>query len=512
MGTAMKNPEQIEIGPVLIANVEQLYSWSNDGGISAGSSGAGFSLRALTPKRIVHFDAPVSLEENFDFEQSDSNFPVLIELRNRTFCERTFLSFEDVRAIHFREENARESYERFPTPSFGMSEVALLVSPDLFCGNPGIEPIKVEQQDFDNEKFRRLDVLCGSILLIMSARQTDSLGSTFTQALCEESSEDLPELLQVIVAYRWGRPVPESEIGKFVYAILDYMFENLDNYRSIESENSAVQWTHRLRELTEKLESPNLVVGKPPSERFGGMESVLTSSSTLKELSDASNSFRTIQYAVLIALMRRDTKSFVHWLQTSTENTEEVRLTAAFLLGFRCSRRLILDRKIRTPLRDKVLTRVISESLLSNSVPILLPIPSGFVEPIEPRSRKLSSVPESVGITNSGSERTITISGADLVGIDLQNSLNGKFTLTIRASSLELQVVPQVSEPADLVSDPKPKVPKSSGRPKKTEDSSDKPKTLRAPAKSPSGRAKIGSMAEPSETLFSDDVDSPPKD
>ena len=475
---------------VVIASVEQLYAWSNDGGLSAGLMGAGYAHQVLTPRRIISFSAPVSILENYDFEQPESAFPVLIELGGDQLCDRTFISFEDILSVHFRSEEELQSYERFPTPSFGMSKVSKSVSPDLFEGNPEGEPIDVKQIEFDQARYQKLEILAGSLLFVLRARVSDEIGTEFCRALFSDEKVDLPPLLQCFSDYRWGRKPPDSAIGLFVYTILDYTLQNLIEYRAIDSEVAAVAWAQRLLEISHHLDSKVPDDVKPPSERFSGMKSILSSTSALKELPDSSNPFRVMQYAILIGLMRRDVRAFQHWIDTSQDNCEEVQLAAAFILGFQCDRRSILDRKIRTAELDKVMCRAISESMQSLKITSLAGVSSACVEPLQRVESSKTQKSELVG-----QDTTIVIKGRDLLGMDLENLSDGGFTLTIRGSSLliaeEGELVQREQDSSiDRSVDSKPA---PGSRKVGSQSKSSKPT---------SGRKKVGSMAEPSVSIF----------
>jgi len=486
--------------PVVLASVEQLYAWSNDGGIAASSTGAGYAHQKLTPRKIVSFRAPVSVLENFDFDLPESAFPVLIELYNIDLCDRTFISFEEVRAVHFRSEAELEAYERFPTPSFGMSEVALLVSGHLFEGLPNDEPIDVQQIEFDEFSYQKLESMAGSILFVCRARETDVLGTQFAQALMSEESFDLPPLLQVLCDYRWSRGLPESELGKFVFLILDYSFKHLGEYRDIDSDTLAINWSERLLELTRDFDSSTPENVKTPSERFKGMANILTSSSPLKDLSDSSNAFQVFQYAVLIALMRRDAKAFDHWIVASRENCEEVKLAAAFLLGLRCGRRSVLDRKIRTSELDRALSSAISESMLDYKEKWLKSIPLDILKPLN-KGMKAEIASPSTSTSGQQShedkETTIVINGEDLVSLTLDQLLNGKFSITVRGSKLQV-----LESEKPIKNDTSPESENSTLKPLKKPRKSTDPSSSSNKSKSTSNRKKVGSYADPSNPLF----------
>jgi hypothetical protein len=154
--------------------------------------------------------------EHFDFEQPEKIFPLLIELYNSELCDRTFISFEDVRAVHFRSADELEAFQRFPTPSFGMSEVALLVSPDLFDGNPDDEPISIQQNEFDESKYQKIESFAGSILFSIHARDTDEMGTIFVRSLMTEEVVELPPLLKELSDYRWARNSGDTPLSNFV--------------------------------------------------------------------------------------------------------------------------------------------------------------------------------------------------------------------------------------------------------------------------------------------------------
>ena len=491
-----------ESKPVIVASRDQLLSWVNDGGIAAGLNGAGYSHQRLTPKKIVSFKAPVSILENFDFELPETNFPLLIELYNSELCDRTFVAFEDVRAVHFRTETELVAFQRFPTPAFGMSEVLLLVSPELFEGNPEDESINVQQSEFDDLKYQKLESFAGSILFAIQARVTDEIGTLFVRSLISNEEIQLPPILQALADYRWARDTSSMPLSSFVSKILNFTFQNLSDYRAIDSESAAVEWSNRLLDLTVDFDSFATEGQKPPSERFRGMANILSSESALKELADSSNPFQVMQYAILIALMRRDPKSFLHWTSTARGNCEEVRLAAAFLLGIRCSRPLILERKIRTEELEKALARAISESMLDNESTTLGSISSSVVAPLNQVRSKKDDPKKPTENSSALAETSVVISGTYLIGIELENLLNGNFVIKIRAATAEASNSnSSASAGSGETSLTKAARAAATSKAKKPEaTSASRPKS--PSSASSTGRKKVGGYADPSVTLF----------
>lgn len=492
----MKQELDAKIRPVIVASRDQILTWSNDGGIPAGRHGAGYAHQKLTHGRIVCFSAPVSVLENYDFDSTEPSFPVLVELKDQKICELNYVSFEDVQALHFRSTEEQEMYERYPTVSFGLTDVPKLTSPELFDGDPNLEPISSSIVEFDANKHQKLEILAGALLFAISARRTNEVGTAFVNALAANSAIDLPPLLEVIVDYRWGRPCPSSTIGLFVYRVLDFMMENLEEYRAINSEEQAVKWSLKLLETTRDLDEQALSEKTPPSARFEGMANILTSKSPLADLPDPSNPFRVMQYAILIALMRRDSKSFMHWVSNGVTNCEEVQLVTAFLLGFRCDRRSILERKVRTSEVDKALTRAISKSMSLTEISTLIDLDLFKIEPlpekkIERKQNKRTPI-DSISTTH----QTLRLAGQGLVGFNVEQRPSGDFVVTITASAFVDQVAQstngEVSIPGGSEVDVARKGteepnPKKSVRPPR-ENSGDSP--------SRKSRARIGSKAE----------------
>ena len=139
----------------VLADAGRLYGWAARGMVIADASGAGFLNQELTPAKINYLKLPVALGSHFPGEEV-GDFPILVEPRSEAFANRCALPMPDVVSIHFRTTEEMENYITSKMSQFGMKEVALTVSPELFQSEQDFGALAAEQEPFSEQ---RLDLL-----------------------------------------------------------------------------------------------------------------------------------------------------------------------------------------------------------------------------------------------------------------------------------------------------------------------------------------------------------------
>jgi len=408
----------------ILSDVKQLLVWAPRGMVIAGPDGAGYWEQALEPRQITYVSLPVSTEQHFP-PGMGRDFPVLIEANEPTLANRCALSMSDVRAIHFRTESQRDDYVAQSFQQFGMADVALVVSPEVFGDSSEGMRADVGQPEFDEALLDRLEALAGVHLLVKHVASTQA-DVEFLRALTEPEIALSDDLLASLAAVVNGSD-PESPTDVFLLAtcIAEVMLTEVWTSKSSVDPEASLAVLNRVEQAIGVLKFSQSEFSQNVLERFDRMRQIVSGGKAFKPiLEDAPAEYKLV-YALLIALMRPGPKDFLFWLEKE-QASPDIRLASAVLVGLRNHRRRIMERKLRSGSDDSFLSRAISVSM-SESSPHLKPAEAFYTLP---KSAAKASASDS-------SDTQILLTGFGLHQVAQTVEADGSFTIKIVADSID---------------------------------------------------------------------------
>jgi hypothetical protein len=411
----------------VLADVEQLYGWATRGLVVSGLNGAGYNNGVLIPRKISYLILPVAVDAHFPADMKTKNFPILIEIKSGDLANRCILSMADVLAIHFRSKKELDQYLVSSTPQFGMTEVELLESPDLFDSGFDNGSVKTTQQEFDQNLYDQLEARASVGLLLRLATNTQE-GIEFLKSAIGGAAEVTDEpLVSLSSALNNSGVQSQSDLFSLSLCLLEVMSKEVLLSTSDTSVESSIAVLNKATDAVNRLNFSNSDFAAKALLRLENQRDIIASRKVLGPLNDGATPDLELMYGFLIALIRPKVSDFQFWIEKES-STVNARLVAAVFIGLRNHRWRILERKIRTPSEEVLLSQAISSSM---SIGLnVLQLSSEFLPRIdEPSVGPELALVEEYSVSGRGIKQIIQTINAD-----------GTFTLRITAESVEKQI------------------------------------------------------------------------
>ena len=411
----------------VLADVEQLYGWATRGLVVSGMNGAGYYNGVLIPRKISYLILPVAVDSHFPADMKTKNFPILIEIKSGDLTNRCILSMADVLAIHFRSKKELDQYLISSTPQFGMSEVELLESPDLFNSEFDNGCVENIQLDFDQDLYDQLEARA-SVGLFLRLAITSQEGIEFLKSTTGGATKVTDELLvSLSSALNDSGAESESDLFSLSSCLCEVMSKEVLLSTSDTSVESSIEVLNRATDAVKRLNFSSSNFAADVLRRLEKQRDVVTARRVLGPLNDGATPDLQLMYGFLIALIRPKASDFQFWIEKE-QSTVNARLVAAVFIGLRNHRWRILERKTRTPFEEVLLSQAISSSM-SRGLNVLQ-LSSEFLPRIdEPSVEPELTLVEEYSVSGRGIKQIIQTINAD-----------GTFTLRITAESVEKQI------------------------------------------------------------------------
>ena len=411
----------------VLANVEQLYGWATRGLVVSGTNGAGYFNGVLVPRKISYLTLPVAADSHFPADMKTKNFPILLEIKSKDLANRCVLSMADVLAIHFRSKKELEQYLVSSTPSFGMSEIEFLESPDLFHSDFDNGVLETNQQDFDQAMYDQLEARASVGLFLRLAIDTTG-GTEFLNSIIGGELDLTDELLLALSSALNGSSTgKQSDLLTLCTCLIDVMSKEVLLSTSDSGVESSISVLNKVGDAVNMLTFSDSDFAANVLRRLDRQREISTARRVLMPLNDAATPDLELLYGFLISLIRPQASDFQFWIQKE-RSTTNARLVAAIFVGLRNHRWRILERKIRTQSEEVLLSRAISLSMSKGSS--ILELGSEFL----PRIEEPPSKPDSTSV------QEFTVSGQGIKHITQTINADGSFTLRIMAESIDEQI------------------------------------------------------------------------
>lgn len=411
----------------VLANVEQLYGWATRGLVVSGLSGAGYCNGVLTPRKISFLTLPVAVDSHFPADMKAKNFPILVEIKSEDLTNRCILSMADVLAIHFRSKKEMDQYLVSSTPSFGMSEVEFLESPDLFSSAFDNGCIETKQWEFDQNLYDQLEARASVGLFLRLAIDTREGVDFLSSVIGGKSNIKDKLLLTLSSALNRSSTEKQSDLGSLSSCLIDVMSKEVLLSTSDTGVESSISVLNKVGDAVNMLTFSDNDFAANVLRRLDRQREIVSARRVLMPLNDGAAQDLELLYGFLISLIRPQASDFQFWIQKE-QSTTNARLVAAIFVGLRNHRWRILERKIRTQSEEVLLSRAISLSMSKGSNS--LELSSEFLPIIDEPPVK----PESTSI------QEYSVTGRGIKHISQTINADGTFTIRVTADSIDKQI------------------------------------------------------------------------
>lgn len=414
----------------VLADAGRLYGWAARGMVIADASGAGFLNQELTQAKINYLKVPVALGSHFPGEEV-GDFPILVEPRNETLANRCALPMPDVVAIHFRTTEEMENYITSKMSQFGMKEVVLTVSPELFQSEQDLGALAVEQEPFSEQRLDLLEATASAHLLVKLVVSTAE-GRTFLRVMSGANEKVENEFLAALGGAIAGSDLLEgTDLRSLADGLVKALSQEVRTSKSTVSPAESIEILDRVQEVINQVSFDNEEFKSSLDKTFKSLRDVVSSKRTHAPLKPGATPQTKLLFSVLISLIRPDPKDFLYWVENEAAEAD-VRLGVAAFTGIRNHRRRITSPKVRTNSDEIMLSRAISEAMAIGSSTLVVD------EQFFPNDPPLPPT--------SNPHSTLVIRGVGLQRVLQGLSEDGSFTLEVTAGSLE--VLPHDEVPA----------------------------------------------------------------